>query len=362
VTDSLSHLHFSSFQAARRLTLAPAREPEARLHGHGFQLALSLPDKQNIDQGENSQDSEKMGLKTHLDLWHTQVAEWDHQPLNDFVAHPSDARLLQALAKPLEGSHCELALLSMPNRGVRIDRDGNVFVWRSYRFESAHHLPNVPPGHKCGRLHGHGFQAVIHIPLSNTHQEWNSDYQILDQAWAPLHAQLHQHTLNEIPGLANPTSEWLAVWIWDRLREVLPTLSWITVFETASCGGHYDGKTHRIWKDFSMDRATEEQGMTLGHTWTLRLNLEGSLHPTFGWAMDFAEVKREFEPLFRSLDHQPLKEVVGLDTPNSAGLAKWIREHAQKVLPQLSRVDVLDGCGGGASLDWGAGGIQVLVP
>ncbi len=362
MTDSLSHLHFSSFQAARRLARAPAREPEARLHGHGFQLALSLPDAQNKDQGEKTQDSAKKLLNDLTDLWRTQVAEWDHQSLNDFVAHPSDARLLQALAKSLEGYRCEMALLSMPDRGVRKDGEGNYFVWRSYRFESAHHLPNVYSGHKCGRLHGHGFQAVIHIPLSSINQEWNSDYQILDQAWAPLHATLHQRYLNEIPGLSNPTSEWLAVWIWGRLREVLPTLSWITVFETPSCGGHYDGKTHRIWKDFSIDSATKEQGMTLGHTWTLRLNLEGSLHPTLGWAMDFAEVKREFEPLFRSLDHQPLNEVVGLETPNSAGLAQWIREHAHQVLPQLSRVDALDGCGGGASLDWGGGGIQVLAP
>jgi 6-pyruvoyltetrahydropterin/6-carboxytetrahydropterin synthase len=363
VTDSLSHLYFSSFQAARRLARAPAREPEARLHGHGFQLTLSLPSTlllHDVDQA----DEKTTTLPFHLsaERWHTQIAEWDHQSLNDFVAHPSDFRILQAFVETLDTSGSEMALSSMPNRGVRKDGQGNYFAWRSYRFESAHHLPNVPPGHKCGRLHGHGFQAVIHIPAAHSEQEWNSDYHQLDLAWAPLYAQLHHHYLNDILGLSNPTSEWLAVWIWDQLKEVLPALSWITVFETASCGGHYDGITHRIWKDFSIDSATEEAGMTFGHTWTLRLNLEGHLHPTFGWAMDFADVKREFDPLFRSLDHQPLKEVVGLESPDSAGLARWIRHHAHLVLPQLGRVDVLDGCGSGASLDWGAGGIQVLAP
>jgi len=364
VTDSLSHLHFTSFQAARRLALAPAREPESRLHGHGFQAALRLYVPPNQTDGDTLRlDSARPdALRAQSQNWHAQLLEWDHQPLNDFVAHPSDSRLLQALGQSLAGADCELALSSMPNRGLRKDRDGNIFVWRAYRFESAHQLPHVPPGHKCGRLHGHGFQAVIHIPLSPLHQEWNSDYQKLDQAWAPLHDQLHQHYLNAIPGLSNPTSEWLAVWIWENLKETLPDLSWVTVFETASCGGHYDGQTHRIWKDFSIDSATQESGMTVGHTWTLRLNLEGALHPIFGWAMDFADVKREFDPLFRQLDHQPLNEVLGSEALDSVGLANWIRQHATSVLPQLSRVDVLDGCGGGVTLDWSSGGIPILAP
>ncbi|HMA98943.1 MAG TPA: 6-carboxytetrahydropterin synthase, partial [Wenzhouxiangella sp.] len=35
-------------------------------------------------------------------------------------------------------------------------------MWRRFRFESAHQLPNVPPGHKCGRMHGHGFIVILH--------------------------------------------------------------------------------------------------------------------------------------------------------------------------------------------------------
>ena len=28
-------------------------------------------------------------------------------------------------------------------------------IFREFTFEAAHRLPHVPPGHKCGRLHGH---------------------------------------------------------------------------------------------------------------------------------------------------------------------------------------------------------------
>src|SRR5690349_9506173 len=34
---------------------------------------------------------------------------------------------------------------------------------RSYRFESAHFLPKVPPGHKCARMHGHSYMIEIVI-------------------------------------------------------------------------------------------------------------------------------------------------------------------------------------------------------
>ena len=59
-------------------------------------------------------------------------------------------------------------------------------------------LPNVPPGHQCGRLHGHGFGVTLCAAAS--HAE-------LEQAWARLRPLLHQRMLNDIPGLENPTSE-----------------------------------------------------------------------------------------------------------------------------------------------------------
>ena len=36
-------------------------------------------------------------------------------------------------------------------------------IFREFTFEAAHRLTNVPPGHKCARLHGHSFRAEIHV-------------------------------------------------------------------------------------------------------------------------------------------------------------------------------------------------------
>ena len=46
---------------------------------------------------------------------------------------------------------------------------------------------------------------------------WVMDYAEISQAFKPLWEQLDHHYLNEIEGLENPTSERVALWIWDRL-------------------------------------------------------------------------------------------------------------------------------------------------
>ncbi len=119
----------------------------------------------------------------------------------------------------------------------------NVRLVKEYRFEAAHRLPNVPPGHKCARLHGHSFK--VELTVSGAVDEttgWFIDYGELDALWQPLHNLLDHNYLNEIAGLENPTSEILAHWIWHKLRGPLPALSRVTVFETCDARCEYEGE------------------------------------------------------------------------------------------------------------------------
>lgn len=119
---------------------------------------------------------------------------------------------------------------------------GEVEIWKEFGFESAHLLPKVPPGHKCGRLHGHSFRvrvALSGVPGADT--GWVMDFADLKKSWKPLHELLDHRYLNDIPGLENPTSEILAGWIWDRLHPSLPGLSAISVRETCTAGCIYRG-------------------------------------------------------------------------------------------------------------------------
>ena len=116
-------------------------------------------------------------------------------------------------------------------------------IFKEFIFESAHRLPNVPPGHKCGRLHGHSFKAELWLrgPIGPD-SGWIMDFGEVKKAFAPFYDQLDHHYLNEIPGLENPTSEVLARWIWRMVRPALPLLSRIVVRETCTSGCVYAGE------------------------------------------------------------------------------------------------------------------------
>jgi len=113
---------------------------------------------------------------------------------------------------------------------------------KEFRFEAADWLPRVPRTHKCARLHGHSFRVDVMLSGEvDPKTGWLVDFANVEDAFAPLRDRLDHHTLNEIEGLENPTSEVLAAWIFDRLREALPLLSAVTVWETADACCTYRG-------------------------------------------------------------------------------------------------------------------------
>ena len=115
-------------------------------------------------------------------------------------------------------------------------------IFKEFTFEAAHRLPYVPVQHKCHRLHGHSFRVEIHVAGEvDPRTGWILDFAEIKAAFQPLHAELDHNYLNEIPGLENPTSENLAVWIWERLELTLGGLSRVVVRETCTSGCIYNG-------------------------------------------------------------------------------------------------------------------------
>lgn len=113
---------------------------------------------------------------------------------------------------------------------------------KTFQFESAHLLPNLPETHKCRRLHGHSFNAEIVVAGEcDPKLGWVMDYAEISRLFKPIWEQLDHRYLNEIPGLENPTSEILAVWIWERLKPVLPQLTEVVVAETCTARCVYRG-------------------------------------------------------------------------------------------------------------------------
>ena len=106
-------------------------------------------------------------------------------------------------------------------------------ITKSFTLDAAHWLPEVPEDHKCRRLHGHTYTIVFGLEGElDARLGWVQDYGEISRAFAPLYAQLDHHCLNEIEGLENPTAEVMAVWLYGKMKKVLPLLKDVTVCET----------------------------------------------------------------------------------------------------------------------------------
>ncbi len=113
---------------------------------------------------------------------------------------------------------------------------------KTFQFEAAHLLPHLPSDHKCRRLHGHSFKVEIVVSGEcDPKLGWLMDYAEIKSAFKPLWEKLDHFYLNEIPGLENPTSEMIAIWIWNQLKPSLPLLSEVVVAETCTAQAIYRG-------------------------------------------------------------------------------------------------------------------------
>ena len=114
-------------------------------------------------------------------------------------------------------------------------------LFKDFRFEAAHKLPLVPRDHKCFQLHGHSFKVRVYIEGTLSNMGWVMDFGDLKNICNPLIETLDHSYLNEIEGLDNPTSENIAIWLWERLIKQLPELSAIEIMETCTSGCIYSG-------------------------------------------------------------------------------------------------------------------------
>ena len=113
---------------------------------------------------------------------------------------------------------------------------------KTFKFDAAHALPNVPAGHKCAALHGHGYRVDVHVQGEvDPHTGWVMDFGRIKQVVGPLIDQLDHTRLDELPELANSTSELLADWLWRRIKPELPEMVAIAVYESDSAKCIYRG-------------------------------------------------------------------------------------------------------------------------
>jgi 6-pyruvoyltetrahydropterin/6-carboxytetrahydropterin synthase len=356
MSERLFHVAAAPFEAARRVSILPDGHPSRRLHGHSFiaRVRAELPTGWAPFPG-----GETDALKEALTGC---IATLDYRDLNEHLPVPTDENLARWVRGCLDVSGIEsVGIQSTRDQGADLDDAEHAHIWRRFRFEAAHRLPNVPEGHQCGRMHGHGFEVILHADQALGGEDMGVDFDQLGTLWAPLHEELHYGCLNDLPGLENPTSELLAAWLWTRLKPQLAPLSWITVYETVTAGCHYDGSHYRIWKEQRFESALrlsqapdgDRRRRLHGHSYSLRLHLTAPLDQVLGWTVDYGDVKERFKPVYKQLDHHLLNDLPRLNHADPASLALWMREEVAAQLPQLDRIDLHQTPGCGAVLCWG---------
>ena len=113
-------------------------------------------------------------------------------------------------------------------------------VKRIFDFEAAHRLPEHPG--KCRELHGHSYRLVVTVdrpvdPRTGLAIDFSDLKGIVRREAVDL---LDHSYVNE--RIENPTAEAMAAWIWNRLREPLPGLVEVELWETRQCAVVYRGE------------------------------------------------------------------------------------------------------------------------
>ena len=110
----------------------------------------------------------------------------------------------------------------------------------------------------------------------------------------------------------------------------------------------------KIFKDFTFEAAhklplvpQDHKCFNLhGHSFKVRVCVEGPLD-SFGWVMDFSQVKSICSPIINSLDHTYLNEIQGLENPTSENISVWLWQKLKPSLDGLESIEIMETCNSG---------------
>ncbi|RKD16198.1 6-carboxytetrahydropterin synthase QueD [Pelobium manganitolerans] len=118
-----------------------------------------------------------------------------------------------------------------------------MLIYKQFTFDAAHFLPNVSETHKCRKIHGHTYHLTLFFEGEvSAEYGWVIDFADIKKHVNPIVKSLDHHFLNEIEGLENPTSEVICMWLWNKIKPLIPELCRIELKETPTSGAVYSGK------------------------------------------------------------------------------------------------------------------------
>jgi 6-pyruvoyltetrahydropterin/6-carboxytetrahydropterin synthase len=113
-----------------------------------------------------------------------------------------------------------------------------IATFKEFSFEAAHAIP------PHSSVHGHSFLVRLEVTgVPDSTFGWPASLYDIETEVETLRAELDHCYLNDIEGLAVPSLENLAGWIWERLSARMPGLATITI--SRGLPGQAEGCTYR---------------------------------------------------------------------------------------------------------------------
>ncbi len=121
-------------------------------------------------------------------------------------------------------------------------------ISKEFRFEAAHRLEGLPPGHPCARTHGHSYRVSVELAAEELDEVgFVTDFGRLTSLGTYLTDELDHRDLNEVLDF-QPSCELLARHLYEWCRDRLPEgdrVVAVRVSETARTWAEYrPGSVH----------------------------------------------------------------------------------------------------------------------
>lgn len=115
-------------------------------------------------------------------------------------------------------------------------------IKKQMTFSAAHHLLNYDG--ECENQHGHNWLVEAYVKGNNLDKSnILIDYKVLKKEMKKVLDLLDHKDINELKYFENisPSSEILAKFIFNKLKETIPNISKVSVWETStSCATYYE--------------------------------------------------------------------------------------------------------------------------
>jgi 6-pyruvoyltetrahydropterin/6-carboxytetrahydropterin synthase len=124
---------------------------------------------------------------------------------------------------------------------------GTFTIGKTFDFEAGHRLSGLPPGHKCSRQHGHGYEVEVILTASSLQGPgFVTDFGALAPFREFVGTELDHRNLHEILPF-EPTSErlaqFLAGWFIQNVQPAIPgRLVAVRVRETGRSWARFDAE------------------------------------------------------------------------------------------------------------------------